>query len=129
MTFLLEDIKVDYSPVYSRIFKWWSEELLSDHWQTPPEFAVSKRDKTDDIVLVLDVSNSLGGDFYWVKEYAKDFLDIIYTEMRDNIRYPKIAIVDFSTDQLYPVNDQTIRFDRSYQRVATGDNTRRCMLQ
>ena len=98
VTFLLEDIKVDYSPVYSRIFKWWSEELLSDHWHNTSEFAVSKRDKTRmNIVLVLDVSNSLGGDFYWVKEYAKDFLDIIYTEMRDNIRYPKIAIVDFST--------------------------------
>ncbi len=83
------------------------EEMLNDEWVWFPEFSMRMDNLTQiAVVLVLDVSSSLGNDFYTVKEIAKEFVDII----KDNNVGARIGVVAFSTDiQSLPLTD--IRWD------------------
>ncbi|MBT3232942.1 MAG: VWA domain-containing protein [Calditrichaeota bacterium] len=82
-------------------------ELVNGEWVWFPEFSMRMQNLTQiAVVLVLDVSSSLGNDFYTVKEIAKEFVDII----KDNNVGAKVGVVAFSTDvQSFPLTD--IRWD------------------
>lgn len=71
-------------------------EFRNGDWVWDSEFSVLKPILLSKIavVLVLDVSSSLGGDFYRVKEYAKEFVQII----KNNTAEAYIGIVDFATE-------------------------------
>ncbi len=70
-----------------------TEEYKNGKWEPDtenflrPEFA-----KQLDVVLVLDVSNSLGGDVQDVKNYASEFVDFLFSENPNS----RIGIVGFS---------------------------------
>lgn len=71
------------------------EELLDNSWQTFVEFESDFSTLTNvAVVLVLDVSNSLGNEFYNVKEYAKEFAQIIF----ENSSGAYVGVVAFSSN-------------------------------
>ena len=73
------------------------KEYVNNKWTYFPEFKVDKPTLLSSIsvILVLDVSNSLGNDFTKVKQYAKDFVKIIFEKSEsDN----SVGIIDFATD-------------------------------
>ena len=71
------------------------EEYVNSEWRSYVEYSSSVTELTDiAIVLVLDVSDSLGSDFFSVKEYAKEFVSIV----KSNSPNALISVVDFATD-------------------------------
>lgn len=70
-------------------------EYIIEEWVWFPEFSAGLNNITTlAVVLVLDVSLSLGDDFNNVIEYAKEFIDIV----KDNNPNAKIGIVDFASE-------------------------------
>ncbi|MDP8219979.1 MAG: vWA domain-containing protein, partial [Candidatus Stygibacter frigidus] len=69
------------------------EEKVSDEWIWYPEFEVGFDNLTTlGVVLVLDVSNSLGDDFDDVLAYAVEFVQVVVENSKD----VQIGVVSFS---------------------------------
>ncbi len=85
------------------------EELIDSSWVHYVEFNTKYTELTKIAsILVLDVSSSLGSDFQNVKDYAKEFIDIILDKVPD----ATIGIVDFSTD-IHSIKLSTNRYEIS----------------
>lgn len=64
-----------------------------DEWREDSEnFLYPEVSQTMDVVLVLDVSGSLGQDVSKVKQYAIEFIDKLFSE----VQQPRVAVVGFS---------------------------------
>jgi len=69
------------------------EEKVGDEWSWNPEFEVEFDNLTQlGVVLVLDVSNSLGDDFDDVLAYAVEFVEVVV----ENSPEAQIGVVSFS---------------------------------
>ena len=74
------------------------EEQVGDEWVWYPEFEVEFGNLTElGVVLVLDVSNSLGSDFDDVLTYAVEFVEVII----ENSPEAQIGVVSFSDTLQY----------------------------
>ncbi len=79
-------------------------EFRNNNWKEDVEFTMDFTQTQDVgvVVLVLDRSESLGGDFSKIKEYAMNFIDQTFTTHPE----VKMGIVDFSTDvNTYPITN------------------------
>lgn len=79
-------------------------EYRNNNWKEDVEFTMDFTQTQDVgvVVLVLDRSESLGGDFAKIKEYAMDFIDQTFTTHPE----VKMGIVDFSTDvHTFPITN------------------------
>ncbi|MCF7919439.1 MAG: VWA domain-containing protein [Candidatus Cloacimonetes bacterium] len=80
------------------------EEQVNGEWVWYPEFEVEFGNLTQlGVILVLDVSSSLGNDFDDVLEYAVEFVEIVI----ENAPEARIGVVSFATniDVLTPTNN------------------------
>ena len=75
-----------------------AEENRSDtaDWIFDTEFVLCpfQRLETINVVLVLDVSESLGNDFDDVKRFAKTFVQLVFLRAKN----PKVGVVNFATE-------------------------------
>ncbi len=93
-----------------------TDEFINNKWITDAEFTSSFQKLTKiAVVLVLDVSNSLGTDFTNVKKYAKEFAKIVSQNSFDtatNMPKAVFGVVAFSDSifqrSLLPPNDPLI---------------------
>lgn len=79
-------------------------EYRNNAWKEDVEFTMDFTQTQDVgvVVLVLDRSESLGGDFAKIKEYAMNFIDQTFATHPE----VKMGIVDFSTDvHTYPITN------------------------
>ncbi|MCF7911271.1 MAG: VWA domain-containing protein [Candidatus Cloacimonetes bacterium] len=71
------------------------EEKIGEEWVWDPEFEVEFGNLTQlGVVLVLDVSNSLGADFEDVLAYAVEFVEVVV----ENAPQAQIGVVSFSNE-------------------------------
>lgn len=72
------------------------ERRKLDDWNKDTEFFISPPEKLTKIavVLVLDVSESLGNKFDDIKDMAKDFISSVF----ENSRFAMVGVVAFATD-------------------------------
>jgi Ca-activated chloride channel homolog len=76
---------------------------------------------TLDVVLVLDVSKSLGSDFKRVKNFAKQFVETLFNRSNP----PSVGIVSFSTGiQVFPLSTNEIAIKNFISGQTQGDFTK-----
>lgn len=113
---LLQNLSVSDSHWNYAIQSVRTDEYINNKWITDAEFTSSFQKLTKiAVVLVLDVSNSLGGDFTNVKKYAKEFAKIVSQNSMDtatNMPKAVFGVVGFSDSifqrSLLPPNDPLI---------------------
>jgi len=89
---IIDDENINYEITDITAYEWRTD--LND-WKEDVEFIMDYSEVQDlSIVMVLDASQSLGGDFATVKNYANDFVSKILQVSSST----QIGIVDFSDD-------------------------------
>lgn len=71
------------------------EELNEGEWEEDPEsFLTAKPSRSLDVVLVIDVSSSLGSDVALVKQYASQFVEYLFSQNSNT--NTRIGVIGFS---------------------------------
>jgi len=98
------------------------EEFVNDNWQSFVEFSSSYQKQTEIvIVLVLDASNSLGYQFNNVKEFAKEFVNIIF----NNSSEAMVGIAAFSTEiTVFPISNNHPEILNNIDSIEQGEYTK-----
>ena len=100
------------------------QEYVNNNWINYPEFSIESPIELTKIavVLLLDCSSSLGKDFDKLKEYTKNFINIL--KSNSNID-AKIGIVAFSTEiNDLPITSNQNEMESYINLLAQGEYTR-----
>ena len=99
-------------------------EEIEGLWVYYPEFSVEQPRILSSVavILILDVSSSLGSDFETLKMYAKQFVNIIFENNPSNTQ---VGIIDFATDvHTFPLTSNVSELYSYIDSLQKGEYTR-----